>query len=114
MLNETFNMELRLSPVLNPFASLLRWTIPIVELFVAILLLTKRGRINGLLATFFLMLIFTIYLIILNNFDYYIPCSCGGFLENISVKKHIFLNTILALTALLGFYQAKKIKIINN
>jgi uncharacterized membrane protein YphA (DoxX/SURF4 family) len=102
--NEEFNVELKLSPILNPFAGILRWLVPIVELLIVASLLTKRGRLNGLYAAFIMMLLFTLYIVWVNSFSYYIPCGCGGFLEKLSANMHIFLNALFILLALTGIY----------
>src|SRR3546814_8669968 len=92
--HQTFLVQLGRSPLLTRFAPLLVWTVPIIEILLAILLAIRFTRMLALQGAFFLMILFTVYLIAMLNLSYYIPCSCGGILGNLSWQSHIIFNLI--------------------
>ncbi len=68
------------------------------------MLVGQKFRLFGLWAALTLMGMFTAYIFIMLNFTSYIPCSCGGILENMGWTEHLFFNiafVLLAITALL-------------
>jgi putative oxidoreductase len=71
----------------------LLWLLPLVELAVVAMLLSKPFRLAGLWASCFLMFVFSIYmgLVVLNVFDR-VPCSCGGVLRNMGFTTHFIFN----------------------
>ena len=83
---------------------ILRWLIPILELFIGITLLKESTKNVGIQAAFFLMTSFTAYLIALVIIFVYPPCACGGILGGMSYPAHIAFNIFFTLVALLGIY----------
>jgi len=79
--------------------------LPVNELAIPILVMLHKTRKTGLYLSFILFLLFTIYsiAILLHQFNH-IPCSCGGLIQELSWKQHLFLNiagmalTITAIT----------------
>ena len=69
------------------------WILPSVEISVALLLLFDRTRFAGLLSSFVLMLLFTVYtaLVLLHVFKR-VPCSCGGVIRSLSWGQHLVFN----------------------
>ena len=94
-----FSVQLSKSPFITSYYKLVAWSIPTVEIIIAFLLAIKRTRLVGLYASFFLMSLFTAYLVIMLNFSYYIPCSCGGVLEYLSWEQHIVFNSFFIVIA---------------
>lgn len=92
-----FTVQLSKSPFITSFSNIVAWSVPAIEILIVLLLVIKRTRLIGLYASFFLMSLFTAYLIIMLNFSYYIPCSCGGVLEKLSWNQHILFNTFFLL-----------------
>jgi len=103
-----FVLDIKQSPIFKSISSGLLWTIPCAELTIAMLLFSRSLRLAGLYAALLLMLTFTGYIILLNYFMDYIPCSCGGILETLSPGTHILLNILLTVMALGGIYLQKK------
>ena len=95
----TFTVQLSKSPFITSFATSIAWSIPAVEILISLLLVFKRTRLFGLYASFFIMSLFTAYLIIMLNFSYHIPCSCGGVLQNLSWNDHIVFNAFFIVIA---------------
>ena len=77
----------------------LLYSIPLVELFVAFILLIPNWRKIGFLSSLILMLVFTGYVawVWLGIADR-VPCSCGGIISSLTWGQHLILN--LGLTGL--------------
>ncbi|TGV03605.1 MauE/DoxX family redox-associated membrane protein [Flavivirga rizhaonensis] len=112
-----FKRQLGESPLLGDFSNVVAWFIPTIEIIIAFLLVIPKFKAWGLYASLILMSLFTIYLFIILNFvpreD--IPCSCGGILNKMGWKAHIYFNLFFVIMAATGIkvhsYQ-KKHKII--
>lgn len=103
---ETFQVQLAQSPLLSAYAGFVAWAVPVSEFLIAILLLIDRTRIWGLSGFFFLMVLFTTYIVIILNFADFVPCSCGGVLEKMSWSQHLVFNLVfVVLAGLLLFFR---------
>jgi hypothetical protein len=100
--HQTFRRQLSQSPFITSYASLLAWALPIGEIIIAGMLSFNRSRLPGLYGSFFLLCLFTFYLIAMLQLSYYIPCSCGGVLQALSWQAHIMLNIVFILLATAG------------
>lgn len=108
---ESFEIQLGQSPLLGAFASPLALAVPLLEIGIAILLMIRRFQFVGLLSSLALMTMFTVYIIIILNWSYFIPCSCGGILEKMGWGEHLIFNVffiVLALIALALQYEKMK------
>src|SRR5690606_18655277 len=68
------------------------------------LLCFRNTRLFGLYVSFALMSGFSIYIYLILNYSDFIPCSCGGVIENLGWTQHLIFNGIftgLALIAIL-------------
>lgn len=99
---EDFRVQLGQSPLLSAFAGLISWIVPVLELFIALLIVFKRWRLIGLFAAFSLMVMFTAYIYIILNYSSSVPCSCGGILEKMGWKEHFFFNAVFMVLAAAG------------
>ncbi|NUY81907.1 hypothetical protein HUK80_13465 [Flavobacterium sp. MAH-1] len=103
-----FRIQLGKSPLLSVFAEVLVWAVPVGELLIVALLCLPKLRVAGLWASFFVMLLFTAYIAIMLNFSSYVPCSCGGILEDLDWTEHLVFNiavSVLGLSALVMLRQ---------
>lgn len=103
-----FQDVIQQSTILKPFAGLLVWFVPIIEITVAVLLFIYATRLAGLYATVLLMLLYNLYLGWMLLFSTHLPCNCGGISEQLSWKGHLILNTclfLLAATAIVLFHR---------
>lgn len=101
----TFKLQLGQSPFIEHFAPLLTWAMPAIELIAVSLLLFNRSKLAGLYLSLFLMTLFSAYIYAMLHYSYYIPCSCGGVLEKLDWKAHLWLNlgfTILCISGILA------------
>lgn len=101
---DVFRSQLNRQPALvSTVAPILIWALPFVELATAALLMFTKTRKAGLLLSFFLMLAFTVY-VALAVVGYWedIPCSCGGVLNQLGWKDHLWFNLFFLLIAAMG------------
>lgn len=79
------------------------YTLPLVELSIAILLLFPHTRLIGMYTSLLLMLSFTLYVggAVYHIYGNY-PCACGGLFTKLGWSKHFHLNIGLTLLALIG------------
>jgi uncharacterized membrane protein YphA (DoxX/SURF4 family) len=97
---ENFKVQLGQSPLISTFASWVSWLVPLVELFIAILLVFPKSRIYGLLAALSMMIMFTAYIFIILNYSAFVPCSCGGILEKMDWTEHLIFNFVFVIVAI--------------
>lgn len=99
---DNFRIQLGQSPVLTAFADRVVWIVPALEMIISIMLVSSRSRLLGLYTFVGLMSMFTTYIIIILNFSTYIPCSCGGILENLGWKEHLAFNFCFLLLGIVA------------
>lgn len=90
------------SPLLTNNAEWIAWLIPVIEIAITIMLAVPATRLPGLFASFGLMTMFTLYIIVILSFSKELPCSCGGILNTLDWKDHLILNIFFVLLAMLG------------
>lgn len=100
-----FKIQLGQSPILTAYADVVAWIVPLVEFLLALLLLFNRFRLAAFYGSFALMVMFTTYILLVLNFSDYIPCSCGGVLENMGWTEHIVFNLIFVVLAIIAIVQ---------
>ena len=96
---QQFRIQLGQSPVLTAYADWVAWSVPLVEYLLAFGLILERTRLKALYGSFALMIMFTTYIILVLKFSDYIPCSCGGVLEDLGWTEHIIFNMVFILLA---------------
>ncbi|KAA2244556.1 hypothetical protein F0L74_00845 [Chitinophaga agrisoli] len=99
---DNFSTELGKSPLLTAFAGYVAWAVPAVELVVVILLTVPKWMLAGFYAAFSLMTMFTAYIVAILNFSDYIPCSCGGVLQNMTWNQHLVFNIFFVILGFAG------------
>lgn len=99
---ENFQVQLAQSPLLSAYAGIISYSVILLEVVVAVLLLFKGTRLWGLYGTYALMSAFSIYIYLILHYSDFVPCSCGGILEKMSWEQHLVFNIICVLLAGLG------------
>lgn len=99
---ENFQVQLGQSPMLSAYAGWVSWGVIILELAAAGLLVFQSTRLLALYLSFFLMVKFTTYIIIILNFSDFVPCSCGGVLEKLGWTEHLLFNMGFILLSFVG------------
>ncbi|HUC82975.1 MAG TPA: MauE/DoxX family redox-associated membrane protein [Flavisolibacter sp.] len=87
-----FELVIAQSPLLADTASVFSVAVPIIELLIAILLVIPKWRFAGLLASFFLLLAFSLYIAYMLLFASHLPCGCGGVISGMSWSQHLLFN----------------------
>lgn len=99
---DEFRVQVSKSPLLTAFTGWVIWLVPALEMVVALLLAIPRWRLPALYASFTLMVTFTAYIVAILRFSDFIPCSCGGILQNMSWNQHLVFNVVFIVLALTG------------
>jgi|WetSurMetagenome_2_1015567.scaffolds.fasta_scaffold21953_2 hypothetical protein len=107
---ENFRIQLAQSPLLSAYAGLITPSVIAIELLLALLLCFKTTRLTGLYGSMFLMIAFTVYIYIILNYSDFVPCSCGGIIENLGWTQHMIFNIAFALMALAAIILTEKEK----
>lgn len=102
---DVFTRQLSQSPFITQYAGIIAWSLPLSELVIATLLMIPKTRLTGLYSSFFLLCLFTCYLIAMLNFSPFIPCSCGGILNQLSWQAHIIFNITFIVITTIGIIQ---------
>jgi len=97
-----FKLQMSRSEVLGPFAEWIAWMVPLLEIVLAILLLTKVYRMVALYGSLILMTLFTGYIAWMLRFSDHIPCSCGGVISSMGWETHLVFNVCWMVLALIG------------
>jgi uncharacterized membrane protein YphA (DoxX/SURF4 family) len=107
---EKFRAQLGQSPLLTAFAGWVAWGVPAIEIVIASMLAMPRLRLLAFYAAFSLMVMFTAYIVVILQFSDYVPCSCGGVLQDMSWTQHLIFNIVFVLLAVTGIllYSQKK------
>lgn len=101
--HNAFEAILSQSPFIGSKANLLSWTLPILELFTAALLLIPSCRRFGFLSSFILMLLFTSYVAYMILFAENLPCSCGGVISQMTWSQHLIFNIFFTALAFISW-----------
>jgi len=89
---QKFRIELGKSPILSSFPGFFALTVPLMEVIIGLLLMIKRFQYIALYISVSLMVMFSGYILAILKFSSYIPCSCGGIIENMSWGQHLIFN----------------------
>lgn len=100
-----FKVQLGQSPILTAYADGVAWMVPGVEYLLALLLLFNGSRLAAFYGSFALMVMFTTYIVLVLQFSDYIPCSCGGVLEDLGWTEHIVFNLFFVILAVIAIVQ---------
>lgn len=104
---QKFRVELGKSPLLTAHADWFAVGVPVLEIAISVMLAMDRLRMIGLYAAFSLMVMFTTYIVIILNFSDYIPCTCGGLLQNMTWGQHLLFNIAFILLSVTAVVLAK-------
>jgi len=99
---QKFQVQLGQSTMLGFIAEPLSILVPIVEIALTVLIFIPRTRIVGFYSLLAMMTMFTTYIVIIMNYSYHIPCSCGGILNSLGWKHHLIFNLLLCALIVLA------------
>ncbi|MCK0131585.1 hypothetical protein MWU59_08725 [Flavobacteriaceae bacterium F08102] len=107
---DEFNTQLSKSPIIAAFADWLVYVIPITELMIGFLFLINWFTTLAFYASFSLLIMFTTYIVLIMKFSEFIPCSCGGVLDQLGWGQHLIFNLVFIIITGIGLYQVDSIK----
>ena len=107
---QKFQVELGKSPLLSFIAVPLSYAVPVLEIMLSLMVFASPLRTIGLYASFSLMVMFTTYIIIIMNYSYYVPCSCGGILGTLGWRSHLAFNIAFVFFGLIGIVISESTK----
>lgn len=99
---DVFRAQIGNSPMIQNYATAIAYAVPFVEILISLMLVIPRMLLYGLYGSFFLMLTFTGYIICILTISPYVPCSCGGILDNMGWTEHLIFNIGFVLLAVVG------------
>lgn len=94
--------QFSIAPIVSAAPGLAAVLLPSTEILTAVLLFLPKTRWIGFRAALLLMIVFTGYVIYILKQPGNQPCTCGGALEMLSWRQHLFLNSSFILLASLG------------
>jgi hypothetical protein len=97
-----FRYVLSKAPLTGDYSSFFAWAIILVEIVIVLLLFTTIR--TGLYAAALLLILFTTYLLYMILTKSTLPCSCGGVIQKLSWRQHIFFNTFFILISIVAIY----------
>lgn len=109
---ENFQIQLRQSSIVGAFAGTLFWLVPLSEILISIGLWIPKLRTAAFFCCYTLMLMFSGYIFLILHFSSYVPCSCGGVLDDMGWMTHFYFNlafVVLAAIAILLLPRTKPI-----
>jgi len=96
--------------IISGFAVFISFAVPVIEIFVALLLLIPQTAKVGLICFIAVMSSFTIYIISAMIWEKRLPCHCGGAIEKLSWSQHIWFNLAFIAIAIFALRLIKLIK----
>jgi len=103
-----FLSQLKESQFLSPFASIIAWFIPTIELTISLMLTAMVTRTIGLFASFILLFLFTLYIAVMLLSGNHLPCTCGGVIQSLNWKGHLAFNLFFMALPIAGIVLEKK------
>ena len=94
---ENFQVQIAQSPLLSAFATPIAYGVVLGELAIALMLCFSKSRLLGLYLFLGFMTAFTVYIFLILNYSPFVPCSCGGVLEKMGWREHLWFNGIVCL-----------------
>src|SRR5262249_37411380 len=104
--------QMALMPLMTPIAHIVVWLLPATEIAITLLIFLPQTRKKGLYAATTLMVFFTLYIIYMMLFYPHLPCSCGGFLTQLSWPGHLVFNSAFIVLGILGIRMHNQINAI--
>lgn len=105
---DLFKAQIGKSPLIMHYVKWIAFLVPASEILLSIGLLIPQTRLVALFGSFTLMAMFTLYIAFILIFSPYVPCSCGGILNNLGWTEHLVFNVGFTVLAVVGIYLHSK------
>lgn len=102
---ESFKNDIYRQPISLSLSNLIIYSLPIIELLTAFLIVTPKYRLFGFIASTFLMTVFTLYIAsaLLNVWDR-LPCGCGLIIAHLNWQEHLWFNIVFLILSITAWY----------
>lgn len=104
-----FVSVIQTSPLLKNVGYFVGAAVPVSEVIAFILLAHQEWRLKGLWLSAVLMIVFTGYIVAILATNKYVPCNCGGVIEKMTWRQHLFFNIFFDILAILGIIFQKQL-----
>ena len=101
---ENFQVQIAQSPLLSSYAGIVSYFVIIIELMIVAILLFPKTKYIGLYSSLGIMSAFTMYIYLILEYSEFVPCSCGGILENMSWRTHLIFNAICVIILIIAIF----------
>lgn len=92
---ENFQVQVAQSPLLSAFATPIAYGVVLGELMIASMLCFSKSRTLGLYLFIGFMTAFSVYIYLILHYSPFVPCSCGGILEAMGWREHLWFNVVV-------------------
>ncbi|MBB5436943.1 putative membrane protein YphA (DoxX/SURF4 family) [Pedobacter sp. AK017] len=99
---QKFKVQLAQSPILSDFTLLVAWCVPAVEILIAAGLAFRKTLLPALWASYGLMFMFSLYIMVIARFVDRPVCHCGGIFEGMSWDVHLLFNMGFVVLSWIG------------
>ncbi|MBB5440252.1 putative membrane protein YphA (DoxX/SURF4 family) [Pedobacter sp. AK017] len=99
---QKFKVQLAQSPILSDFTLLVAWYVPAIEILIAIGLAFRKTLVPALWASYGLMFMFSLYIMVIARFVDRPVCHCGGVFEDMSWDVHLLFNMGFVVLSWIG------------
>lgn len=96
-------------PLISSFAYTLSWLLPVVEIIIAIILFVPKTKLLGIYMGTVLMVLFSGYVAYIMIYNSSLPCTCGGFIRELSWPQHLIFNSVFVLLGVTAILLNKKL-----
>ena len=94
-----FQYQLNKTIYFTGYSTLIACCIPVLELLAAALLVRGITRLAGLFGAFFLINIYTIYLLAMLQQGHQMPCDCGELWPVLTLGQHLLFNLAIIVVS---------------
>lgn len=102
---DDFEVQLYTSILIaDKYIPILMLFLPSFEILISIMIFYFYKKNIGLFLSFFLLLLYTFYLIALNEFSFSSVCSNGGLFNVIDYSRHLLINLFFLTLNLIALY----------
>lgn len=102
---DDFEVQLYTSILIaDKYIPILMFFLPSFEILISIMIFYFYKKNIGLFLSFFLLLLYTFYLIALNEFSFSSICSNGGLFNVIDYSRHLLINLFFLTLNLIALY----------
>lgn len=109
IMHQGFVSAIRKVHIFKNTVNIISWAIPILELLLVLGLILPKSRKISLYGTAILMVAFTIYVAYILQYQWpHLPCSCGGILQYLTWRQHLFVNSLLTALSFAAIYIINK------